>query len=183
MEVAFWQVDQEWGLGVFNFDHNTKITYKVHKSFLVSSWKYHKVDHPGGRDDIFWIFLATLNLPTSGLTSLRNIYTLSIYTFYKVISKSTSNKLKRVFGLQVRCRELVIFKIRNFLRNCLDFLGDFSWIFLEDFFGKNFLGRIFCEDFLWGSFWEDLFGRIFLGGFFLGRFFWEEFFVYIVKVS
>ena len=30
------------------------------------------------------------------------------------------NKPERVFGLQVRCRELDIFKIRNFLRNCLE---------------------------------------------------------------
>ena len=42
------------------------------------------------------------------------------------------NKPERVFGLHVRCRELIIFKIRNFLRNVLDF----TWIFLEDFFGR-----------------------------------------------
>ena len=35
-------------------------------------------------------------------------------------------------------------------------------IFLEESFGRIFLG---------GIFWEDLFGRIFLGGFF-----WEEYF-------
>ena len=53
---------------------------------------------------------------------------------------------------------------------------------MEEFFGRNFLGEIF---------WEDFFGRIFLGGIFLGglfwedffrRIFWEEFFVYIFKV-
>ena len=32
------------------------------------------------------------------------------------------NKPKGVFGFQVRCRELDIFKIRNFLRNCLEIL-------------------------------------------------------------
>ena len=53
----------------------------------------------------------------------------------------------------------------------LDFFGifwgnflDFSWIFLEEFFVRNFLG---------GSFWEDFFGG----------FFWEEFIIYIVKFS
>ena len=59
----------------------------------------------------------------------------------------------------------------NFLR----FFGglgnflDFSWIFLEEFFGRIFLG---------GFFWEEFFGRIFLGGFFgrifLGGILWEE---------
>ena len=71
----------------------------------------------------------------------------------------SSNKPERVFGLQVRCRELDIFKIRNFLRNCLDFFG----ILLEDFFG------ILLEDF---------FGRIFLEGFS-----WEKFFLYIVYLN
>ena len=36
------------------------------------------------------------------------------------------NKPKRVSGLQVRCRELDIFKIRNFLRNCLEVFWIFS---------------------------------------------------------
>jgi hypothetical protein len=74
-----------------------------------------------------------------------------------------SNKPERVVGLQVRYRELDIFKIRNFLRNCLKFFWIFSGFFAGifriflGFFGRNFLG---------GFFWEDFFGRIFMGGFF-----------------
>jgi ankyrin repeat protein len=78
------------------------------------------------------------------------------------------NKPERVFGLQVRCRELDIFKIRNFLRNCLKkfiifsgFLGGIFWIFLG----------FFLEDFFGGFFWEEFFGRIFFGRIFLGGFF------------
>ena len=70
------------------------------------------------------------------------------------------NEPEWVFGLQVRCRELDIFKIRNFLRNCLEFF----WIFFG-IFGGNFLGGFFWKD-LFESFWEDFFGRIF----------WEDFF-------
>ena len=87
----------------------------------------------------------------------------------------------------MRCGELDIFKIRNFLRNSLKFFwiysgffGGIFWIFLfleesflEDFFGEDFFGRIFLEEFFGGFFGED----------FWGGFFWEEFFVYIVKVS
>jgi hypothetical protein len=73
----------------------------------------------------------------------------------------------------VRCRELDIFKIRNFLRNCLEnfciFSGFFGGIFriflgffLEVFFGRILFGGFFWEDFLGGFFWEDFFGRIFL---------------------
>ena len=43
---------------------------------------------------------------------------------------------ERVFGLQVRCRELDIFKIWFFLRNCLQIF----WIY-SGFWGK-FFGRI-----------------------------------------
>jgi hypothetical protein len=72
------------------------------------------------------------------------------------------NKPERVFSLQVRCRELDIFKIRNFLRNCLKifwifsgFLGGIFWIFLG----------FFLEDFFWRIFFGGFFWRIFLGGF------------------
>ena len=71
------------------------------------------------------------------------------------------NKPERVFGLQVRCKELDIFKIRNLLRNCLEivwifsrFFGgnffEFSWIFLRifGFFVRIFLRGFFREDFL-----------------------------------
>ena len=64
------------------------------------------------------------------------------------------NKPERVFGLQVRCRELDSFKIRNFLRKlCGNFL-DFFRDFLEEFLG-------FFLDLFGGFFWEDSFGRIF----------------------
>jgi hypothetical protein len=56
-------------------------------------------------------------------------------------------------------------------------------IFLEEFFGRNFLGGfIFGRIFLGGFFWEDFFGRIFWEDYledFLGGILWEEFFVYI----
>ena len=62
------------------------------------------------------------------------------------------NKPERVFGLQVRCRELDIFKIL-----------EISWIFggnfLVGFFGGIFLGGMF-----WDIFWEDFFGSNSLGG-------------------
>ena len=69
------------------------------------------------------------------------------YFFLKIMC--SQNKPERVFGLQVRCRELDIFKIRNFLRNGLEFFG-----FFQDFRGV-FLG--FFLEFFW---------RIFLGGFY-----------------
>ena len=43
----------------------------------------------------------------------------------------------------MRCSTLDIFKIRNFLRNCLEIFWIFSG-FLGDFFGKIFLGGILC---------------------------------------
>jgi hypothetical protein len=71
----------------------------------------------------------------------------------------------------VRCRELDIFKIRNFLSNCLNIFWIFSgflegifWIFLG-FFWEDFLGGFFWRIFLGGIFLGGLFGRIFLGGF------------------
>ena len=99
------------------------------------------------------------------------------------------NKHKRDFVLQVRCRELDIFKFfEKLLGNFLDLFGKF-WkffrsIFWEEFFGRNvfedFFGRIFWEEFLGKKFGGGFFWRIFLGGFFgedfLGGFFWEEFF-------
>ena len=51
------------------------------------------------------------------------------------LAKKHKNKPERVFGLQVRCRELDIFKI-----------FEIFWIFWGDFFGGFFLG-IFFEDF------------------------------------
>ena len=80
------------------------------------------------------------------------------YIVFVVIHLKTSP----VFGLQVRCWELYIFKIRNFLRNCLEIF----WIY---------------SGFLRGIFWI-FFGRVFWDEFF-GRIFWEESIVYIVKVS
>ena len=63
------------------------------------------------------------------------------------------NKLERVFGLQVRYRELDIVKIRKFLTHCLEIFG-FFW----ELFGKFF--RLFLDYFL----------RNFLAGFFEGIF-------------
>ena len=56
------------------------------------------------------------------------------------------NKLERVFGLQVRCRELEIFKI---LEKCFE----------------NFWGNFFVRNFLVG---------FFVGGIFFGGILWEE---------
>ena len=56
-------------------------------------------------------------------------------------------------------------------------------IYLEAFFGRNFLGGFF-----WRIFWEDFYGRIF-GRIFFGRIirriFWEEFFGrnYLVEIN
>ena len=88
------------------------------------------------------------------------------------ILRINKNKPERVFGLQVRWRELDTFKI-------LEKFWEIFWKcfgFLRGIFGE-FFGRIFWEDFFGEIFWED-----FLGEFFLGGFFWEEFFVYIIKV-
>ena len=63
------------------------------------------------------------------------------YFFLKIMC--SQNKPERVFGLQVRCRELDIFKIRNFLRNCLQIFWIYSGFFEEIFF--------------WGFFFEDFF--------------------------
>ena len=49
-------------------------------------------------------------------------------------SQIKNNKPERGFGLQVRCRELDIFKIRNSEKS---FEISF-WIFFEDFFWRNF---------------------------------------------
>ena len=66
---------------------------------------------------------------------------------YRYLSQIT-NKPERVLGLQVRCRELDVFKIRNFLRSCLDFFVNFVGNFLDSYFFGRIFGRIFWEDFL-----------------------------------
>ena len=102
---------------------------------------------------------------------------------------SRPNKPERVFGLQVRCRELDNFKIlgifcecleifRIFFRNCCG-IFEFFWIFFEfffeifreffrRFFWRNYLAEFFEKNFL-EDFLEDFFGGL------LGGFFWEEF--------
>ena len=76
------------------------------------------------------------------------------------------NKPERVFGLQVRCRKLDIFKwFEKLLGIFLEFLGNFGNF--SGFFWRNFLGEMF---------WEKFFGRIFFWKDFLGGFFWEDFF-------
>ena len=68
-------------------------------------------------------------------------------------------------GLQVQFRESNIFKIRNFLRNCLEIVWivwGFLGFFLRNFLGRNFFfWRIFFGGFFWRIFWEGFFGRIF----------------------
>ena len=107
------------------------------------------------------------------ITKVRS-HLLSYFMTLKIIGVFHENKPERVFGLQVRCRELDIYKIRFFLRNCLQifwiysgFLGE---IFLEDFSGKIFLGGFFREDFFGRIFLEGFFQMIFLGGLFGGFF-------------
>ena len=74
------------------------------------------------------------------------------------------NNPERVFGLQVRCRELEIFKKFIFLLFS-GILEVIFWIFL------GILEEVFLV-----FFWRKFFGGL------LGRISWEEFFVYIVKV-
>ena len=96
-----------------------------------------------------------------------------------------NNKPERVFGLQLRCRELDIFKIffweiyRIFFwffgRFFCNFLGIF-WKFLGEFF-RGFEG-CFLRKFLGKIFWKDFFGRNLLWGFFCEELFVELFFVF-----
>ena len=69
------------------------------------------------------------------------MYLLSMATKMLAIWKWKEKKPERVFGLQGLCRELDIFKIGNFLRNCFfgffrDFFAEIFWIFLGYFFGR-----------------------------------------------
>ena len=92
----------------------------------------------------------------------------ALFCEFLAISWFWKNKPERVFGLKVRCRELDIFKILDIFGIFLEFFWNFFGFFWESI--KIFLGnfwRIFCEEFF--------------GGNFLGGIFWEEFFVYIVK--
>ena len=63
---------------------------------------------------------------------------------------SIPNKPERVFGLQMRCRELDIFKIRNSLEILWIFWGFFGicFGFFGGFFFGGIFGRILLEDFL-----------------------------------
>ena len=91
------------------------------------------------------------------------------------------NKHERDFVLQVRCRELDIFKFfEKLLGNFLDLFGKF-WEFFRSIFWEEFFGRNVFEDFLREFFWEDILGGIFGekiwgGGIFFGGYFWENFF-------
>ena len=68
------------------------------------------------------------------------------------------NKPESVFGLQVWCRKLDIFKIRNFLRNCLEifWIYFFGEIFLEDFLGRNSLFTLLKSAKLYIWIWKGL---------------------------
>ena len=70
------------------------------------------------------------------------------------------NKPERVFGLQVRWRELDTFKILHFFGIFLDISGNFlGGFFRSNFLGGFFLGGFFLEDFFGGFFWENFLGR------------------------
>ena len=82
---------------------------------------------------------------------------------FKLRLKVNKNKPERVFGLQLRCREWDIFKT-------LGFFCEIVWKFLEIFgnflvFFWNLCFEIF-RGFFWRIFLEEFFGRNFLGGFF-----------------
>ena len=91
------------------------------------------------------------------------------------MQRKEENKPERVFGLQVRCMELDIFKILGIFWNSgllVEFFGDF----LGGFFLRNYFGGFFWRIFLGDIFWEKFFGRFFWEDFFR-RIFWEKFFV------
>ena len=67
----------------------------------------------------------------------------AIGNYFFNIAVTYNNKPERVFGHQVRCRELDIFKI--FFEIVWIFLGFFGWNFSGGFFGRNFLGGIVWE--------------------------------------
>ena len=85
-------------------------------------------------------------------------------------SNIKKNKPKRVFSLQVRCRESDIFKIFGIFWEIVwkffGFLGDFFKNYFGGIFWEKFFGRIFLGGFFWRIHLEDFFGRIFFGGFF-----------------
>ena len=102
---------------------------------------------------IKWSYASTHN---SGkiFVNDHNLFSCSYFTSLSDCSSVflQYNKPERIFGLQMRCRELDIFKIRNF------------WEIVWKLFG--FFGRFFW-DFSWiflGFFWSISFWRIFLGG-------------------
>ena len=130
---------------------------------------------------------------------IKFIYILRFIGTFGKLFAFWKNKPERVFGLQVRCRELEFFEILfwNFLDFFwnfwgsfgifLNFLGDFFLKFFRNFSEGFFWRNFFWRNFFWGIFWEKFFGRNFLedflGGFFgrifweiIGRIFWEEFF-------
>ena len=104
----------------------------------------------------FWIVINHWKVYTH--TYIENSILIFWWDFHGSRNKTPveiqkKNKPERLFGLQVRCRELDIFKIRIFLRNCLkifwEFFGFFFWNFW--FFLKIFL------NFSRGILWEELF--------------------------
>ena len=87
---------------------------------------------------------------------IHHMFSRILNFLFEIISRE--NKPERVFGLQVRCRELDIFKI---LEMFWIFWGNFLVEFFGGFFGGVFFRRNFLEVFFVGFFWEDFFGRIF----------------------
>ena len=80
---------------------------------------------------------------------------------HPALSVSILNKPERVFGLQVRWKELDTFKILEIFWDIFwIFLDFFLGIFLGGFFWRNILGEIFLEDFLGRILLEDFLREI-----------------------
>ena len=87
-------------------------------------------------------------------SSHNHLFDRKLQLFFQVIYNihtAYKNKPERVFGLQVRCRELDIFKI-------LEIVWEIVWKFFW-FFGEIF-SRIFRGDFFWRIFFGGIFSKI-----------------------
>ena len=103
--------------------------------------------------------------------------------FWSVLGRRgcRENKPERVFGLQLRWRELDTFKILEIFEKLFEYcLGifwqDFFWrnLFGGIFLGRNYLGGFFCGDFLWGFFVRNYLVEINKELMFLSRI-WDNF--------
>ena len=79
---------------------------------------------------------------------ILSFYPMEFLSSFLYFLKTTQNKPKRVFCLQVQCRELDISKFWNYLINCLNFWVNFlDLLFWKNFWGRNFFGGIIWEKF------------------------------------